>query len=206
MDARMEREQSYIKGGSFLIEQRTPAEIFTPEDLNEEQRMIGETTREFVEGEVMPHIEAMEKHDWQLARDLVKKAGDLGLLGANISEEYGGLALNQTTGVVIAENMGRASGFGVTFGSQTSIGLLPIFYFGSDFLKNKYIPQIISGEKVTAYCLSESGSGSDALGAKCNARLSEDGKHYILNGEKMWISNGSFSDFYIVFSKVDGEK
>ncbi len=204
MDARMEKE--YVKGGSFLIEQRSTAEVFTPEDLTEEQRMIGDTTREFVDNEVIPNLDAMEKHDWELARQLVHKAGELGLLGANISEEYGGLGLDQTTGVVVAENMGRASGFGVTFGSQTSIGLLPIFYFGSEFLKQKYIPGIISGEKVTAYCLSEAGSGSDALGAKCNAKLSEDGKHYILNGEKMWISNGSFSDMYIVFAKVDGEK
>ncbi len=204
MDARMEKE--IIKGGSFLIEQRSPEEVFTPEDLSEEQRMIGDTTREFVDNEVIPNLPAMEQHDWELARQLVHKAGELGLLGANIPEEYGGLALDQTTGVVVAENMGRASGFGVTFGSQTSIGLLPILYFGSDYLKEKYIPAIISGEKVTAYCLSESGSGSDALGAKCNAKLSEDGKSYVLNGEKMWISNGSFSDYFIVFAKVDGDK
>lgn len=204
MDAQLKKD--FMKGGAFLIENRTADEIFTPEDLNDEQRMIGDTTREFVDNEVLPNVDAMEKHDWDLSRDLVKKAGELGLLGANISEEYGGLALDQTTGVVIAENFGRASGFGVTFGAQTSIGLLPIFYFGSEYLKEKYIPQIVSGEKITAYCLSESGSGSDALGAKCNAKLSEDGKHYILNGEKMWITNGSFSDIYIVFAKVDGEK
>ena len=205
MDATAQKKD-YMKGGAFLIENRTADEIFTPEDLTEEQRMIGDTTRDFIDNEVIPNLEAMEHHDWELARQLIHKAGELGLLGANIPEEYGGLDLDQTTGVVVAENMGRGSGFGVTFGSQTSIGLLPILYFGSDFLKEKYIPQIISGEKITAYCLSESGSGSDALGAKCNAKLSEDGKSYILNGEKMWISNGSFSDFYIVFAKVDGEK
>nr|MBA4184618.1 acyl-CoA dehydrogenase family protein [Acidobacteriota bacterium] len=204
MDAQMEKD--FIKGGAFLIENRNASEIFTPEDLSEEQRMIGETTRDFIDNEVIPNLEAMENHDWELARQLVHKAGELGLLGANIPEEYGGLDLDQTTGVVVAENMGRASGFGVTFGSQTSIGLLPILYFGSDFLKEKYIPGIVSGEKVTAYCLSESGSGSDALGAKANAKLSEDGTHYVLNGEKMWISNGSFSDYFIVFAKVDGEK
>lgn len=204
MDAQMQKD--YIKGGAFLIENRAANEIFTPEDLTEEHRMIGETTRDFVDNEVLPNIEAMEHHDWELSRELVRKAGELGLLGANISEEYGGLALDQTTGVVIAENFGRASGFGVTFGSQTSIGLLPIFYFGSEYLKEKYIPGIISGEKITAYCLSEAGSGSDALGAKCNARLSEDGKNYVLNGEKMWITNGSFADMFIVFAKVDGDK
>lgn len=204
MEAQMEKD--YIKGGAFLIENRTAGEIFTPEDLTEEQRMIGETTRDFVDNEVAPNLEAMEHHDWELARGLIAKAGELGLLGANIPEEYGGLDLDQTTGVVIAENMGRASGFGVTFGSQTSIGLLPILYFGSDFLKEKYIPGIVSGEKISAYCLSESGSGSDALGAKANAKLSEDGKYYVLNGEKMWITNGSFADVFIVFAKVDGDK
>src|SRR3712207_4463866 len=123
MDARMERE--YVKGGSFLIEQREANEIFTPEDLTEEQRMIGETTREFIDTEVRPNIVEMEKHNWQMARDLIAKAGELGLLGATIPEEYGGLELDQTTGVVVAETMGRSSGFGVTFGAQTSIGLLP---------------------------------------------------------------------------------
>lgn len=204
MDAKMEKEP--IKGGSFLIEDRSADEIFTPEDLTEEQRMIGETTREFIDTEVRPNINAMEKHDWQLSRDLIVKAGELGLLGATIPEEYGGLELDQTTGVIVAENMGRASGFGVTFGAQTSIGLLPILYFGSEELKRKYIPPIVSGEMVTAYCLSEAGSGSDALGAKSNAKLSDDGTHYILNGEKMWISNGGFADVFIVFAKVDGEK
>jgi len=204
MEAQMEKD--FIKGGAFLIENRTASEIFTPEDLSDEQRMIGETTRDFVDNEVAPNLEALENHDWELSRQLIHKAGELGLLGANIPEEYGGLDLDQTTGVVVAENMGRASGFGVSFGAQTSIGLLPILYFGSDFLKEKYIPGIVSGEKVTAYCLSESGSGSDALGAKCNAKLSEDGKHFVLNGEKMWITNGSFADVYIVFAKVDGDK
>jgi alkylation response protein AidB-like acyl-CoA dehydrogenase len=204
MDAQMEKE--YVRGGAFLIEERAASEIFTPEDLNEEQKMIGETTQQFIQNEVVPQIEAMEEHDWETARRLVHEAGELGLLGATVPEEYGGLDLDQTTGVVIAENIGPSSGFGVTFGSQTSIGLLPIVYFGSEELKKKYIPPIVAGEKVTAYCLSEASSGSDALGAKCMAKLSEDGKHYILNGEKMWISNGGFADMYIVFAKVDGEK
>lgn len=204
MDAQMEKD--YIKGGAFLIENRDPQAIFTPEDLTEEQQMIGDTTREFVDAEVRPNIEALEKHNWELARELFVKAGELGLLGANIPEEYGGLELDQTTGVVVAENMGRAGGFGVGYGAQTSIGLLPILYFGSQALKEKWIPPIISGEKVTAYCLSEAGSGSDALGAKCNAKLSEDGSEYVLNGEKMWITNGGFADVFIVFAKVDGDK
>ena len=204
METQMEKE--YMKGGEFLIADQAAGEIFTPEDFTDEQKMIGETTREFVDNEVWPNLEAMEKHAWEVARELVKKGGDLGLLGATIPEEYGGLGLDQTTGVVIAEMIGRAGGFGTTFGAQTSIGLLPILYFGSEELKQKWIPPIISGEKITAYCLTESGSGSDALGAKTNAKLSEDGTTYTLNGEKMFISNGGFADVFIVFAKVDGEK
>src|SRR5688572_30147542 len=202
MDTQLERE--YMKGGEFLIAET--ADIFTPEDFNDEQRMIGDTTREFVDNEVRPQLPAMEKHAWEIARELVRKGGDLGLLGATIPEQYGGLGLDQTTGAVIAEMMGRAGGFGTTFGAQTSIGLLPILYFGSDELKKAWIPRIVSGELVSAYCLTESGSGSDALGAKTNAKLSDDGATYTLNGEKMFISNGSFADVFIVFAKVDGEK
>jgi alkylation response protein AidB-like acyl-CoA dehydrogenase len=204
MDAQMEKD--FIKGGAFLIENRSATEIFTPEDFTDEHKMIGETIREFIDNEVRPNIPEMEKHNWQMARDLVKSAGDLGLLGASVPEEYGGAALDQTAGVIIAEAVGRGGGFGTTFGAQTSIGLLPILYFGSEELKEKWIPRIVSGEVVTAYCLSEAGSGSDALGAKCSAKLSEDGTEYILNGEKMWISNGGFADVYVVFAKVDGEK
>src|SRR6478672_4015407 len=165
MSAVVEQKQIF-QGGSFLIEDRTPAEIFTPEDFTEEHRMIGETTREFVDNEVRPNLEAMENHAWDVARDLVHKAGDLGLLGSTIPEEFGGLGLDQTTSVVIAEMMGRAGGFGTTFGADSSIGLLPIVYFGSEELKKKWIPRIVSGEVVSAYCLTESSSGSDAQGAK----------------------------------------
>ena len=204
MEAQAQRE--YLKGGEFLIAEQTTAEVFTPEDLTEEHRMIGDTTREFVDNEVAPQLPAMEQHAWEVARDLVKKAGDLGLLGSTIPEEYGGLGLDQTTSVVIAEMMGRAGGFGTTFGAQSSIGLLPLLYFGSEELKKYWIPKIASGEVVSAYCLTEASSGSDAQGAKTVARLTDDGQHYILNGEKMFISNGSFADVFIVFAKVDGEK
>ena len=204
METQLEKE--YVKGGEFLITDQTTAEVFTPEDFTDEQKMIGETTREFCDNEIQPQLAALENHAWEIARDLVKKGGELGLLGATIPEEYGGLGLDQTTGVVIAEYIGRAGGFGTTFGAQTSIGLLPILYFGSEELKQAWIPKIVSGEVVTAYCLSEAGSGSDALGAKTNAKLSEDGTTYTLNGEKMWISNGGFADVFIVFAKVDGEK
>ena len=202
MEAQMEKE--YMKGGEFLIAET--AEVFTPEDFNEEQRMIGETTKEFVDNEIHPQLPALEKHAWEIARELIAKGGELGLLGATIPEEYGGLGLDQTTGAVIAEMMGRAGGFGTTFGAQTSIGVLPILYFGSEELKKKWIPKIVSGEVVTAYCLTESGSGSDAQAAKTTAKLSDDGTTYTLNGEKMFITNGSFADVYIVFAKVDGEK
>lgn len=199
-------EKTYVKGGAFLIEEQSHSEVFTPEDFSEEHRMIGETTKDFVDNEVTPQLEAMENHAWEVARQLVQQAGELGLLGATIPEEYGGLGLDQTTSVVIAEYIGRGGGFGTTFGAQTSIGLLPILYFGSEELRKEWIPKIVSGEVVTAYCLSEAGSGSDALGAKCTAKLTEDGEHYVLNGEKMWISNGGFADVYVVFAKVDGEK
>jgi alkylation response protein AidB-like acyl-CoA dehydrogenase len=204
MEAQMEKD--YIKGGAFLIEDRTPAEIFTPEDFTEEHRMIAETTREFVDGEVCPNLEAMEGHNWEVARDLLRKAGDLGLLGATIPEEYGGLGLDQTTGVIIAEMMGRGGGFGSTFGADSSIGLLPLLYFGSEELKKEWVPKIVSGETVSAYCLTESGSGSDAQAAKTTAKLTDGGQNYVLNGEKMFITNGSFADVFIVFAKVDGEK
>jgi alkylation response protein AidB-like acyl-CoA dehydrogenase len=204
MEAAAQKE--YVKGGSFLIEQRTPAEVFTPEDFTDEHRMILDTATEYIDNEVRPNLPALENHAWEVARDLLKKAGDLGLLGANIPEEYGGMNLDQTSGVLIAEAVGRGSGFGSTYGAETSIGLLPILFWGSEEVKKEWIPKIISGEKVSAYCLTESGSGSDALGAKCIAKLSEDGQHYILNGEKMWITNGGFADVYIVFAKVDGEK
>ncbi len=197
-------EKEYMKGGEFLIADTD--DIFTPEDFTDEHTMIGETCRAYVDNEVAPQLPALEKHDWELARHLLKKAGDLGLLGANIPEEYGGMALDQTSGAIIAEMVGRGSGFGSTYGAQTSIGLLPILYWGTEELKKEWIPKIISGEAVSAYCLTESSSGSDALGAKCVAKLTEDGQHYILNGEKMWITNGGFADVYLVFAKVDGVK
>jgi len=195
-----------MKGGEFLIADQSANEVFTPEDLTDEHRMIGETTREFVDNEVHPQLPAMENHAWEVARELVKKAGDLGLIGSTIPEEYGGLGLDQTTSVVIAEMMGRSGGFGTTFGSDSSIGLLPLLYFGSEELKQRWIPKIVSGELVSAYCLTESGSGSDAQAAKTTAKLTDDGQHYVLNGEKMFITNGSFADVFIVFAKVDGEK
>src|SRR5256885_6666039 len=195
-----------IKGGSFLIEERPPDEIFTPEDFTEEHRMIAETTRQFIDNEVIPRIDELEKHDWKLSRELIGKAADLGLNGANIPEEYGGLGLDQTSGALIGENIGRSASFATTLGAESGIGLLPIVYFATDAAKQKYLPKIATGELITAYALTEAGSGSDAMAAKATARLSDDGKEYILNGEKMWITNGGFADIFIVFAKVDGDK
>jgi alkylation response protein AidB-like acyl-CoA dehydrogenase len=205
MSAAVEEKQ-LIKGGSFLIEERRPDEILSPEDFTEEHRMIAETTREFVDNEVRPAIPELEKHNWELARDLIKKAADLGIVGANIPEEYGGLGLDQTSGTLTAENTGRSASFATTLGAQVGIGTLPIIYFGTEAAKQKYLPRIAAGEIVTAYALTEAGSGSDALAAKATARLSEDGTEYILNGEKMWITNAGFADLFVVFAKVDGEK
>ncbi len=199
-------QKKLIKGGAFLIEERTPEEIFTPEDFTEEHRMIAETTRQFVDNEVVTRIDELEKHDWKLSRELVGKAADLGLIGANIPEEYGGLGLDQTSGALIGENIGRSASFATTLGAESGIGLLPIVYFATDAAKQKYLPKIAAGELITAYALTEAGSGSDAMAAKATARLSDDGKEYILNGEKMWITNGGFADIFIVFAKVDGDK
>jgi alkylation response protein AidB-like acyl-CoA dehydrogenase len=195
-----------IKGGAFLIEERTTNEIFTPEDFTEEHRMIAETTRQFIDNEVNPRVEELEKHDWKLARELVGKAAELGLIGANIPEEYGGLGLDQTSGALVGENIGRSASFATTLGAESGIGLMPIIYFATEAAKQKYLPKIAAGELITAYALTEAGSGSDAMAAKATARLSEDGTEYILNGEKMWITNGGFADIFIVFAKVDGDK
>ncbi|HVF86124.1 MAG TPA: acyl-CoA dehydrogenase family protein [Pyrinomonadaceae bacterium] len=199
-------EKKVVTGGSFLIEERTPEEIFTPEDFTEEHRMIADTTRQFIDAEVRPRIPELEKHDWTLARELVQKGAELGLIGANVPEEYGGLGLDQTSGAIVSEIIGRSASFATTIGAQSGIGLLPILYFGTEEAKKKYLPKISSGEMIAAYALTEAGSGSDALAAKATARLSADGTHYVLNGEKMWITNGGFADVFVVFAKVDGDK
>jgi alkylation response protein AidB-like acyl-CoA dehydrogenase len=199
-------EKKIIVGGGFLIEERTPAEVFTPEDFTEEHRMIADTARQFMDGEVRPRIDDLEKKDWKLARELVQKGAELGFIGATVPEEYGGLGLDQVAGGILGESLGRAASFATTMGAQGGIGLLPILYYGTEEAKQKYIPRIVTGELITAYALTESGSGSDALAAKATARLSEDGTHYVLKGEKMWITNGGFADVFVVFAKVDGDK
>src|ERR671916_848466 len=199
-------ERKVYAGGSFLIEERTTGEVFTPEDFTDEHRMIAETARDFMDNEVRPATEQLEKHDWQLSRELIRKAAEIGMVSVNIPEEYGGLGLDQTSGAIVGEHLGRSASFATTLGAQSGIGLTPIIYFGTEEAKQKYLPKIATGELITAYALTEAGSGSDAMAAKATARLSDDGKEYILNGEKMWITNGGFADIFIVFAKVDGDK
>jgi len=199
-------DKAIVVGGSFLIEERAPEEVFTPEDFTEEHRMIADSARQFMDNEVRPRLPELEKKDWTLLRELVRKGAELGMVGVNVPEEYGGLGLDQVSGAIIGEYLGRAASYATTLGAQSGIGLLPILYYGTEEAKGKYLPGIVTGELITAYALTESGSGSDALAAKATARLSEDGTHYVLNGEKMWITNGGFADVFVVFAKVDGDK
>ncbi|MFQ5695851.1 MAG: acyl-CoA dehydrogenase family protein, partial [Terriglobia bacterium] len=198
--------QKTIRGGSFLVEDRAPEEIFIPADLTDEQRQMGQTTEEFITKEVVPQAEELEHHKEGLMVELLRKAGELGLLGADVPEAYGGLGLDKVSTTVIAEKMARYASFAVSHGGHSGIGTLPIAYFGTEEQKKKYLPKLASGEWLGSYCLSEAEAGSDALAAKTRADLSPDGKHYILNGQKMWITNGGFADLFIVFAKVGGEK
>jgi alkylation response protein AidB-like acyl-CoA dehydrogenase len=195
-----------IPGGSFLLENRSPEEIFTPEDFTEQHKLIAQTAEEYANNEIIPNIEKMEHKDFSVSRDLLKKAGDLGLSGVEIPEVYGGLEMDKVTAAVIADHIAKYAGFATTWGGHTGIGTLPIVYFGTEEQKKKYLPRLASGEIVGAYALSEASSGSDALNCRARATLSADGKHYILNGEKMWITNAGFADLFTVFAKVDGEK
>ena len=195
-----------ISGGSFLLEERKPDEVFTPEDFTEQHQLIGQTAEEFAVNEILPNAEKIEHKDFSISRDLVKKAGDLGLSAVEIPEAYGGLEMDKVTAAVIADHIAKYAGFATTWGAHSGIGLLPIVYFGTEEQKKKYLPRLAAGEIVGAYALSEASSGSDALHCRARAQLSADGKHYILNGEKMWITNASFADLFTVFAKVDGEK
>jgi alkylation response protein AidB-like acyl-CoA dehydrogenase len=192
------------KGGSWLVDSTDPTEVFTPEKLSEEHVLIARTAAEFMSQEVLPQLDRLEQKDWTLARDLLKRCGELGLLGADVPEAYGGVGLDKAASVVVNEVISRSASFGATFGGQTNLALLPILMFGTDAQRRTYIPGLLSGELVGAYALSESGSGSDALGAKARAARLPDGS-FVLNGEKMWITNGGFADLFIVFAKLDGE-
>jgi butyryl-CoA dehydrogenase len=198
--------KSKISGGSFLLEERQPSEVFTPEDFTEQHQLIGQTTEEFAVNEILPNVERIEHKEFQVTRDLLKKAGELGLSGVEIPEAYGGLEMDKVTAAVIADHIAKYAGFATTWGGHSGIGTLPIVYFGTEDQKKKYLPRLASGEMVGAYALSESTSGSDAMNCRARAELSKDGKHYILNGEKMWITNAGFADLFTVFAKIDGEK
>ena len=195
-----------IAGASFLLEERTTAEVFTPEDFSEQHQLIAQTAEDFAVNEILPNIEKMEHKDFSVTRDLLRKAGELGLSSVDIPEAYGGMEMDKVTSAIIGDHIAKYAGFATTWGGHTGIGTLPIIYFGTEDQKKKYLPRLAAGEIVGAYALSEASSGSDALNCRARAELSKDGKHYILNGEKMWITNAGFADLFTVFAKIDGEK
>jgi alkylation response protein AidB-like acyl-CoA dehydrogenase len=194
------------KGGSFLLETTHPQDVFTPADLTDDQKLIGQTAEEFVLKEVFPHIKDLEAKKPGLMAELVRKASELGIMSGGIPEEYGGAGLDKIATTVLTEKLSIYGGFAVTHGAHAGIGTLPIVYFGTEAQKKKYLPKLASGEMIGAYCLSEPQAGSDSQNSLTRAELNKEGTHYILNGQKMWITNGGFADLYIVFAKIDGEK
>jgi len=193
------------KGGSWLLEDTDPASVFTPEKLSEEHRLMAQTVEEFVATEVMPKIDQLETKDWNLARNLMHRAGELGLLGISVPEQYGGLDLDKVSALVVSERIARSASMAAAYGAQANLTIVPIVLFGTDAQKAKYLPGLVSGEQIGAYALSESGSGSDALAARTRATRQADGS-WILNGEKMWITNGGFADVFIIFAQADGDQ
>lgn len=203
--ATMSTLETYTKGGSFLIQESSPENTFTPEDFTEQHKMISQTANEFVEKEVLPKIEEIEEQNWEVTLSLMRKAGEIGLLAVDIPEEYGGLGLDKTSSMLVAEEIGKASSFAVTHGAHTGIGTLPIVYFGTEEQKKKYLPKFATGELISSYALTEPNAGSDALSIRTTATLSTDGKYYILNGNKIFITNAGIADVYITFAKINGE-
>jgi len=193
-------------GGSFLLEDHQLDTVFTPEDFNEDQQMIAKLADEFAVNEVLPAVEKIEHKDWEVTRELLKKASEMGLTNADVPAEYGGADMDKVSSAIIADRMAKCGSFVVSMGGHAGIGTLPIVFFGTEEQKKKYLPKLASAEMIGAYALSESTSGSDALNSRTKAVLSPDGKHYTLNGEKMWITNAHFADLFTVFAKVDGEK
>ena len=201
----LEKKEVLI-GGGFIVTDSTPDSTFIPEEFGEEALMVKQMVKDFIKNDIEPNRVALEKQKEGLAVSLLEKMGELGLLGTHMPEEYGGTAMDTNTNTMICDELGPGGGFTVTYAVQTGIGMLPIYYFGTEEQKAKYLPDIIAGKMKVAYCLTEPSSGSDALAAKSRADLSADGTHYVLNGQKMWISNGGWSDMLIVFAKIDGEK
>jgi alkylation response protein AidB-like acyl-CoA dehydrogenase len=196
---------STLRGGEWLLQPSTGDSIFTPEKRTDEHRLIGRTAQEFVQNEILPVLDKLEEKDLGLARRLVQRGGDLGLLGVDVPEAYGGVGLDKVASLIVSERMAISASFGATFGAQANLTVIPIFLFGSEAQKQKYLPKLLSGELVGAYGLSETGSGSDALGARTRATRQPDGS-FLLNGEKMWITNGGFADLFVVFAKADGDQ
>src|SRR5437899_3211340 len=194
------------KGGSFLIEETVAPDIFTPEDLTEEQTMIRDMTEQFVEDEVLPQVEKIEHQQWDVTVALLRRCGELGLLGIEVPEKYGGENLDKVSAMIVAEKIARVAFFAVSYVGLRGTGTLPIVYFGKEEHKRKYLPLLCKAERISAYALSEAGSGSDALAAKTNAVRSADGTHWVINGEKMWITNAAFADMFVTFSQVDGNQ
>jgi alkylation response protein AidB-like acyl-CoA dehydrogenase len=195
-----------VVGGAFLIEDAVPADVFTPEDFTEEQRQIAQATADFAERSVLPRVDEIEAKDFAVTKALLRQAGELGLLAVDVPEQYGGLALNKVTSALIADRVAVCASFSVSFSAHAGIGTLPLAWYGTDEQKEKYLGKLASGEWVAAYALSEASSGSDAMNIRTQARLSPDGRHYILNGEKMWTSNAAIASLFTVFAKIDGEK
>jgi len=198
-------ETTILRGGEWLIQPSEADSVFTPERLTEEHRLIARTAQDFVDHEVLPKLDQLETKDWALARELVKLGAGLGLLGVDVPEAYGGLGLDKVTSLVVSERLARAASFGATFGAHANLTIVPLVLFGSEAQKQKYLPRLLSGEIIGAYGLSETGSGSDALGARTKAARQADGS-FLLNGEKMWITNGGFADLFVIFCKVDGDQ
>ena len=201
----MKMDRRILKGGEYLVTDVACEEVFTPEEFTDEQKQIGETTEQFVTNEILPHLEEIDNQNFDLVVEGMSKCGELGLLMLDAPEEYGGLELDKATGMLVGEKIASSGSFSVAFACHTGIGTLPLVYYGTPAQKEQYLEKIISGEWIAAYCLTEPGSGSDALGASATATLSEDGKHYLLNGTKQFITNGSFAQLYTVFAKIDKE-
>ncbi|MFP3860518.1 MAG: acyl-CoA dehydrogenase family protein [Bacteroidales bacterium] len=202
----MEKQELKIKGGEFLVKETDASEIFIPEEFDEEQQMIAQTCRDFLDTEVMPNLDKIDKKEEGLMESILKKSGELGLLGISVPEEYEGFGQSFLTSMLAAEVLGAGYSFSVAYSAHTGIGSLPIVYYGNEEQKQKYLPRLASGESLAAFCLTEPGAGSDANAGKTKAELSEDGKHFILNGQKMWITNGGFADVQVVFAKIENDR
>ncbi len=199
-------DKKTIKGGEFLISETTYQDVFIPEEFDEEQVMIAQTCRDFLTAEVFPNLDRIDAQEEGLMQSLLEKAGELGILGVSVPEEFGGFGKNFNTSMLVADIIGAGHSFAVALSAHTGIGTLPILYYGNEEQKAKYIPKLGTGEWKASYCLTEPNAGSDANSGRSKAKLSEDGKHYILNGQKMWITNGGFADIFIVFAKIDDDK